>query len=92
MFNWHDWEDRLLAVIIALIQIRDVFQEYSKALEKIAHLMPADLHRLLDKESQVRLCGLGIAAYGKPPDTDRISDQQIMVFIHRWSLLGHPVL
>ena len=37
------------------LQVRDVFQTYAKMLEKIAHLMPPDLQRLLDKESQVKL-------------------------------------
>ncbi|XP_021341706.1 coiled-coil domain-containing protein 180-like isoform X3 [Mizuhopecten yessoensis] len=33
--------------------IKEVFMNYSKTLEKIAHMMPPDLYRFLDQESQV---------------------------------------
>lgn len=34
-------------------QMRNIFKSYAKTLEKIAHLMPPDLNRFLDQESQV---------------------------------------
>lgn len=33
--------------------MRNIFKSYAKTLEKIAHLMPPDLNRFLDQESQV---------------------------------------
>ncbi|XP_052788439.1 coiled-coil domain-containing protein 180-like [Mya arenaria] len=33
--------------------IRRVFKDYAKALEKIAHILSSDLHRFMDKESQL---------------------------------------
>lgn len=33
--------------------IRQVFQDYAKTLEKIAHILSPDLHRFMDKESQL---------------------------------------
>lgn len=36
--------------------MRNVFKTYAKTLENIAHLMPPDLNRFLDQESQVNNC------------------------------------
>ncbi|KAL4219460.1 hypothetical protein ACF0H5_022039 [Mactra antiquata] len=33
--------------------VREKFKSYAKTLEKIAHILPPDLHRFMDKESQV---------------------------------------
>ena len=43
----HFYEDFIL------FQVQSVFKDYAKLLEKIAYILAPDLHRFMDKESQV---------------------------------------
>ena len=38
--------------ICLMNQIRETLKGFSKILERVAHLMPADVHRLLEREAQ----------------------------------------
>ena len=38
-------------MLFLLLKVRETLKSYDKSLERIAHLMPPDVHRLLEKES-----------------------------------------